>query len=85
MKKIKFNKKLSLNTIFASLYLLLLVSCLTVFIATYSEFITTNIWDGDVATSYAYGDGTQNNPYLIASGKELSYVREQVKNGATYA
>lgn len=85
MKKIKFNKKLSLNTIFASLYLLLLVSCLTVFIATYSEFITTNIWDGDVATSYAYGDGTQNNPYLIASGKELSYFREQVNNGATYA
>lgn len=42
-------------------------------------------WDGGIATSYTWGDGTASNPYLIASGNELAYLASQVNSGETYA
>ena len=41
-------------------------------------------WDGTTGTSFSWGSGTENEPYLIADGKDLSYLREQVRNGNTY-
>ena len=32
------------------------------------------VWDGSVATSFAGGTGTQDDPYLISSGEELAYL-----------
>lgn len=33
-----------------------------------------NIWDGTIASSFAAGSGTQETPYLIATGAELAYL-----------
>lgn len=41
-------------------------------------------WDGSVADSFSWGDGTKETPYLIADGKELAYLRNQVASGNTY-
>ena len=32
------------------------------------------VWDGTVATSFAGGTGTQDDPYQISNGKELAYL-----------
>ncbi|MDO4568054.1 MAG: hypothetical protein Q4B99_03745, partial [Clostridia bacterium] len=32
------------------------------------------IWDGTIATSYAGGTGTQDDPYLIENGAQLAYL-----------
>ena len=37
------------------------------------------IWDGLVATSYARGDGTIDNPFIISNGSEFAYFSEQLK------
>ena len=36
------------------------------------------IWDGTVATSFAGGSGTKDDPYLISNGAELAYLSEKV-------
>ena len=33
-----------------------------------------DVWDGSVATSFAGGTGTQDDPYLISDGAELAYL-----------
>lgn len=37
------------------------------------------IWDGTIASSYAGGNGTENDPYLISSGSELAYFSSMLK------
>lgn len=49
---------------------------------TYSQ---SAAWNGSVASSYSFGNGTQNNPYLISSGAELAYLQNQVSNGQNYS
>lgn len=34
------------------------------------------VWDGSVATEFAGGDGTENNPYLIGNASQLAYVEK---------
>lgn len=46
----------------------------------YSEL---NIWDGKTSTSLE-GDGTEQSPYLIQSGADLYYFKNQVDSGNTY-
>ena len=46
--------------------------------------IDADIWEGETATEFMFGDGTQNNPYLITSGDELKYLADQVNRGNTY-
>ncbi len=40
---------------------------------TYSEKRTSSIWDGTIAKSFASGNGTSDNPYIIKDGSELAY------------
>lgn len=42
-------------------------------------------WNGSIANKFSWGTGTQNDPYLIATGEELAYLRTQVNNGYTYS
>lgn len=42
------------------------------------------IWNGSIANSFAWGSGTEDNPYLIANGEELAYLRAQVNSGRTF-
>lgn len=48
------------------------------------EFDTTDAWEGDTATSFCGGTGTQENPYLICSGSALTYLAAQVNSGNHY-
>ena len=50
-------------------------------------------WDGTIATSFEGGSGTQDNPYLIATGAQLAYLskivnssikQEEARQGAYY-
>lgn len=45
----------------------------------------TNIWDGSVASAFAGGTGSAENPYQIATGAQLAYLASSVNNGETYA
>ena len=38
-------------------------------------------WSGGIAATFSGGDGTEDNPYLIGSGEELSLLRVYVNNG----
>ena len=43
------------------------------------------IWDGSIASAFAGGTGTAENPYQIATGAQLAYLASSVNNGETYA
>ena len=45
----------------------------------------TNIWDGSIASAFAGGTGTAENPYQIATGAQLAYLASSVNSGETYA
>ena len=51
---------------------------ITIYIASFSEIAvvadTVNPWQGVYATSFAGGDGTENNPYIIANADQLAYL-----------
>ena len=42
----------------------------------------TDVWDGSVATSFAGGNGTESDPYLIATGAQLAYLSELLKKSS---
>jgi len=47
--------------------------------AEYSE------WDGaEIATAYDGGDGSEGNPYQIATAAQLAFLAQKVRGGATY-
>ncbi|MBQ2256847.1 MAG: leucine-rich repeat protein [Clostridia bacterium] len=41
----------------------------------------TNAWDGTIASSFAGGSGTKDDPYLISNGWELAYLAYQINYG----
>lgn len=41
-----------------------------------------SIWDGTVAAGFAGGTGTENDPYLIADGQQLAYLRQVINTNA---
>ena len=41
-------------------------------------------WDGSVASSFAWGEGTEERPYLISTGAELAFLGQKVRNGENY-
>ena len=43
------------------------------------------VWDGSIASSYAGGSGTQDDPYLISTPAQLAYLSYKVQNGTTYS
>ena len=45
----------------------------------------TNIWDGSIASAFAGGTGTAENPYQIATGAQLAFLASSVNSGETYA
>ena len=70
-----------LYIIFALIFILLLSFALPTF-ARYKNRISSygNVWNGNVATRYRSGDGTNNNPYIISNGEELAYFSSQLEN-----
>ena len=49
------------------------------------EAQSANVWDGSIASAFAGGTGTAENPYQIATGAQLAYLASSVNNGETYA
>lgn len=43
-----------------------------------------NTWDGSVAEAFEGGEGTEESPYLIASGAQLAYLAKSVNDGSSY-
>lgn len=42
---------------------------------------TVDVWDGSIATGFAGGTGTFQDPYLISTGAQLAYLAERVNSG----
>ncbi|MBQ5890922.1 MAG: hypothetical protein IIW73_08225, partial [Clostridia bacterium] len=66
------------------------ISILLTVVMLVSMFSMVNVasaaaWDGTVATSFAGGTGTENDPYIIMNASQLAYMRDCVNNNnATY-
>ena len=62
----------------------LLTGNVTVAMATFSEITLindkTNVWQGGMATSFAGGDGSAENPYIIANADQLAYLGDRISN-----
>ena len=43
-----------------------------------------NSWDGTIATGFEGGDGSSNDPYIIATASQLAYLAQQVNGGNAY-
>ena len=61
----------------------------SIYVATFSIFSAVktgaDTWDGEaVATGFASGTGTENDPYIINTAAQLVYFRNQVDAGVTY-
>jgi hypothetical protein len=48
-----------------------------------SKITYTNIWTGEIATDFASGDGTEENPYTIETPQQLAYLAQYVNEGNT--
>ena len=44
----------------------------------------SSVWDGSVATAFSSGDGTKENPYIIASAAELAYLKDSTTADNSY-
>ena len=42
-------------------------------------------WDGSVASDFASGSGTQDNPYIIKTGDQLAFLAQQVNASTDYS
>ena len=55
-----------------------LVFAMTAFPATAAD---PRVWDGSVASGFASGSGTRDNPYIISTAGELALFRDMVNSG----
>ena len=44
----------------------------------------TDVWDGTIASGFAGGDGTQNNPFQIETAAQLAHFAKTVNEGEAY-
>ena len=60
----------------------------TLALASFSEVAvvadTNNTWNGNEATNFARGSGTETDPYIIANADQLAYFRTQVDKGNSF-
>ena len=45
----------------------------------------SEIWDGSIATSFAGGSGTEEDPLLISNGSELAYLAQEVNGDYSFS
>ncbi len=76
------NKKILL---FVMAFSLLLSSLMVNFLSKELKAETLDLWDGTVATNFASGTGSSDDPYVIKTGSELAYLASQVNNRVNYA
>ncbi len=66
-----------LLTVILTIAMLFSIACLPTYAA-------GDAWDGTVGTAFASGTGTENDPYVIADGKQLAYLAKSVNEGEDY-
>jgi hypothetical protein len=44
----------------------------------------THVWDGSIATAFAGGTGTKDDPYLIADPEQLAFLAQEVNGGESF-
>ena len=49
------------------------------------SILDADSWDGTVASGFAGGKGTSDDPYLISTSAQLAYLAQQVNGGTSYA
>ncbi len=59
-----------------------LILCLTLLPT--AALAADSAWDGSIATAFAGGSGTENDPYQIGDGAQLAYLASEVNKGQTY-
>ena len=62
--------------------LLILALCFTLLPT--AALAADSAWDGSIATAFAGGSGTENDPYQIDDGAQLAYLASEVNKGQTY-
>ena len=59
-----------------------LILCLTLLPT--AALAADGAWDGSIATAFAGGSGTENDPYQIDDGAQLAYLASEVNKGLPY-
>ncbi len=68
------------------LFILTLTMCLSSLIScNISPKISSDKWDGSIASSFDSGNGTEHDPYIIKSASQLAYLATQVNQGINYS
>lgn len=75
--KNKKNMFISLTTI---LVILVAVFAAIKLYPTFTEKLSSSIWDGSIATSFSKGDGSESNPYIISDGSEFAFLITKLKS-----
>ena len=63
---------------------LLLILALCITLLPTAALAADGAWDGSIATAFAGGSGTENDPYQIDGGAQLAYLASEVNKGQPY-
>ena len=63
---------------------LLLILALCFMLLPTAALASDGAWDGSIATAFAGGSGTENDPYQIDDGAQLAYLASEVNKGQPY-
>ena len=82
IKRLKWSKKTQVTclVLFGVIIVVLFVTVPS--LARYNHRVATDsisVWNGEVATSYREGSGSQEDPYVIANGSELAYLAQMLE------
>lgn len=76
-----FKNMRKIDYTFLLMYLILGLGIFLVLLKTYSEYTSTTvkIWDGEtIASSFKAGNGSKDNPYVIADCEEFAYFKSLI-------
>ena len=79
-RRLSKNEKIILVVLFVLFILLLLFKSPALARFKNRSLSSSNVWSGEVATSYKSGNGDQDNPYIISNGEELAYFSSMLEN-----
>jgi len=79
-KRLKFSKKKVSIITLISLSTILLIGTVLI----YNKTTSKQYWNGNPSNSYAEGDGSAENPYIIKTAEELAFLAYMVDKGFDY-
>ncbi len=81
MRALRINNKKNLFiSLVAILTIITIIFAAIKLYPTFSEKLTSSIWDGSIATSFQNGDGSESNPYIITEGSEFALLFNKLKS-----